>query len=74
LSPIALFGALSLKEVVVSPIQRLFRWPFQMSILDDTLPNFIKKKPPMKMKQKETKGKDQSLNKQIAQKRCVTWR
>jgi hypothetical protein len=43
-----LFGVVSLNEVVVLPIQRLFRWPFQMSILDETLPNFIKRKHPRK--------------------------
>jgi hypothetical protein len=55
LSPIVLFEAISLKEVVVSSVQRLFRWPFQMSILDETLPNFIKIKHPRKG-EKENKG------------------
>jgi hypothetical protein len=43
-----LFGVVSLKEVVVLLVQRLFKWPFQMSILDETLPNFIKRKNPRK--------------------------
>jgi hypothetical protein len=52
-----LFGATSFKKVVVSSIQRLFRWPFQMSILDETLPKFIKRKHPRKGKKKKQRAR-----------------
>jgi hypothetical protein len=47
--------------------------PLQVLYLlgDETLPNFKKKKAPKKGREKETKGKDQSPGKQMAQKRCV---
>jgi hypothetical protein len=51
-----LFGVVSFKKVVVSSIQRLFRWPFQMSILDETLPKFIKRKHPRKGKKKKQRA------------------
>ncbi len=42
-------------------------------MIDETLPNFIKRKHPKKGREKETNGKDQSPGKQIAQKRPATY-
>ncbi len=42
--------------------------------VDDTLPNFRKRKHPKKGREKETKGKDQSPGKQAAEMRWATRR
>jgi hypothetical protein len=42
--------------------------------LDETMPNFIKRKHPKKGREKETTSKDQSPSKQAAQMRWATMR
>jgi hypothetical protein len=44
-------------------------------LIDETLPNFIKRKHPKKGREKETSGKDQSPGKQNSpEEACNIWR
>jgi hypothetical protein len=48
-------------------------WDLRLGqLIDETLPNFVKKKAPKKGREKETRGLYQSPGKQIAQKRWAT--